>query len=62
MLETLVGKRVKVLIAFAKLSGIRHASSTEEMTGILTAFDDSFIILDNSFYISRTYLITIKTV
>ena len=57
MLESLIGKKVEVVVFTASIG-----SFTPIQKGILTDVNDEAIMLDNTIYIARKYIITVKMI
>ena len=59
ILDTLLNKKIKVWSVLANtINGVR--STMKGQTGILTSFDDEFIILDDKFILSRKFIYRIE--
>ena len=59
MLDRLKGRKIVVL--FADAFGTHVGTGNAKIKGILTDFDNDFIVLDNSTLISRKFIIRIET-
>jgi len=60
MLEIFKGKKVTVTLTFAKRPKMRDVILTEVLEGVLTNYDNEGLILNNTIYISRRWLIKIE--
>lgn len=60
MLENFEGKKVEVLVSFADMRSTNALPI--KLKGTLTAFNDEAIILNNSTYISKKYIIKIELI
>ena len=59
LLENLLNKRIKVWSALATtVGGVRGTWSGQ--VGVLTSFDDEFIVLDNSCCLGRKFILRIE--
>lgn len=64
MLQNIIDKNVKVGVAFnggvSTIVGGATLGGTEYYKGVVTSFDDNFIVLNNSFMIGIKYIQTIE--
>ena len=61
ILDTLLNKKIKVWSVLANtINGVR--GTMKGQIGVLTSFDDEFIILDNKFILSRKFIYRIEYV
>ncbi len=63
MLQNIVDKKVRVGVSFnggVNTLGGTTLGGTEYYKGVVTSFDDNFIVLNNSFLIGIKYIQTIE--
>ena len=59
MLEKLVGKKVRVAVAFVTASSLNMSNITKYYEGIVVAVDNDFIELDSG-YINKRFIQTME--